>query len=110
MTQADGFVGPISNWYEIPPEAWLVRVDEPSEPIDLDLMPWPIEEGVIRREARRRGFLLERLRSGYGYRLWDVKSWIGNCTDPVPVDLNFAGAYVDDLPGIAVFLSCFPDS
>jgi hypothetical protein len=91
-------------WHELPAKHWLRLVDDPLSTADMKEIPWPIEESVLRRIARKHGMLLERL-SPDRYRLWDIREQVSGRDDPVPVDLTAGEEFVDSLAGIAYFLS-----
>lgn len=96
---------PLLRWQDMRPEFWLTLVDIPPNAEALEAIPWPLEESVIRRVARKEGMLLER-RGPDRYRLWDIRAQVRGQDLPVPVDLTSMGEFVDSLAGIAYFLSC----
>jgi len=96
------------SWHELPAEQlpaehWFTPVEEPMNSEALAEVSWPIEESLIRRQARREGMLLERLGQDR-YRLWDLQAQIRDRDWPFPVDLTANCEYVDSLAGIAYFL------
>lgn len=91
------------DWRDIPPSHWLQHVAEPPCANILQALPWPIEEPAIRRVARKKGMLLERLGTDR-YRLWDIWSQVRLLDYGIPVDLTAESEYVDCLAGIACFL------
>jgi len=95
---------PILQACDLPEEFWLTRVAEvvSTEMLQQNGILIPITEHLVRRWARKQGLLLERLRGGRGYRLWDLAD---PATEAYPIDLTAESEFVDCLEGIAIFLS-----